>query len=57
MLTVRNPRPEPTLRDWLKAHRTELVAHTLWAIALIGIAALAQSDDLVALFAAILEVR
>lgn len=57
MLTVRNPRPEPTLRDWYKAHRTELMAHALWVSALICIAGLGQSDELVTLFAAILEAR
>ena len=57
MLTVRNARREPTLKDWLVEHRSLLAAHVLWALGLMCIAALGQSDELANLFAAILEMR
>ena len=57
MLTVRKARREPTLKDWLVEHRSQLAAHALWAFGLMCIAALSQSDELVYLFAAILEMR
>lgn len=57
MLTVRYARRQPTLKDWFVEHRLQLAMHALWAVGLICIAALAQSDELAALFAAILEMR
>ena len=57
MLTVRNARRESTLKVWFAEHRSQLAAHAVWAIGLMCIAALGQSDELVNLFAAILEMR
>jgi hypothetical protein len=57
MLTVRNPRPEPTLKDWFVEHRLQLPVHAFWAVGLICIAAVGPSDELAGLFAAILAMR
>jgi hypothetical protein len=47
MLTVINPRAEPTLRDWAHANRMLLLGHILWAVTMITLAALGQPSDLV----------
>jgi hypothetical protein len=57
MLTVRNPRPEPTLKDGFVEHRLQLPVHAFWAVGLICIAAVGPSDELAGLFAAILAMR
>jgi hypothetical protein len=57
MLTVRNPRREPTLKDRFVERRLELTVYALWVVGLLCIAALGQSDELAGLFAAILEMR
>jgi len=57
MLIVRYARRQPTLQDWFVEHRLQLAMHALWAAGLTCTEALAQSDELAALFAAILEMR
>jgi hypothetical protein len=57
MLTVRNPRREPTLKDRFVERRLELTVYALRVVGLLCIAALGQSDELAGLFAAILEMR
>jgi hypothetical protein len=44
MLTVRNLRPQPTKRDWLRANGSSIAALFLWACAMAMLAEVGQPD-------------
>lgn len=45
MLTVRNLRPQPTKRDWLRANAHSIAALFLWACAMAMLAEVGLPDD------------
>ena len=44
MLTVRNLPPEPTVVDWLRANRATVALCAAWAVALLGLSAIADGE-------------